>query len=85
MQNKANSEEKDFKLLSIFPPFRRLNTLNKCASMKLDVNLPKKKVSDAIFLLNLLGMCIFLVIECYSGFDTRIRMVIIPIKKLYSD
>lgn len=24
---------------------RRLNTLNKCASMKLDVNLPKKKVS----------------------------------------
>ncbi len=53
--------------------------------MKLDVNLPKKKVSDAIFLLNLLGMCIFLVIECYSGFDTRIRMVIIPIKKLYSD
>lgn len=25
--------------------FRRLNTLNKCASMKLDVNLPKKKVS----------------------------------------
>ena len=25
--------------------FRRLNTLNKCASMKLDVNLQKKKVS----------------------------------------
>lgn len=24
--------------------FRRLNTLNKCASMKLDVHLPKKKV-----------------------------------------
>lgn len=27
------------------PSFRRLNTLNKCASMKLDVHLPKKKVS----------------------------------------
>lgn len=53
--------------------------------MKLDVNLPKKKVSDAIFLINLLGMCIFRVIECYIGFATRIRMVIMPIKKLYSD
>lgn len=31
--------------------FRRLHTLNKCASMKLDVNLPKKKVSAKIFLL----------------------------------
>lgn len=31
--------------------FRRLHTLNKCASMKLDVNLPKKKVSVKIFLL----------------------------------
>lgn len=29
--------------LSCFP--RRLNTLNKCASMKLDVSIPKKKVS----------------------------------------
>lgn len=28
------------------PLCRRLNTLNKCASMKLDVNLPKKKVSS---------------------------------------
>uniref|UniRef100_A0A3B3ZW45 SAM domain-containing protein n=1 Tax=Periophthalmus magnuspinnatus TaxID=409849 RepID=A0A3B3ZW45_9GOBI len=28
------------------PLCRRLNTLNKCASMKLDVNLPKKKVSE---------------------------------------
>uniref|UniRef100_A0A3B3T6G3 SAM domain-containing protein n=1 Tax=Paramormyrops kingsleyae TaxID=1676925 RepID=A0A3B3T6G3_9TELE len=27
------------------PLCRRLNTLNKCASMKLDVSLPKKKVS----------------------------------------
>lgn len=32
-------------LLSVLVCFRRLNTLNKCASMKLDVNLPKKKVS----------------------------------------
>lgn len=29
----------------MFCSSRRLNTLNKCASMKLDVNLPKKKVS----------------------------------------
>uniref|UniRef100_A0A3P8ZL03 StAR-related lipid transfer protein 13 n=1 Tax=Esox lucius TaxID=8010 RepID=A0A3P8ZL03_ESOLU len=29
------------------PLCRRLNTLNKCASMKLDVNLPKKKTEDS--------------------------------------
>uniref|UniRef100_A0AAY4EYZ0 StAR-related lipid transfer protein 13 n=1 Tax=Denticeps clupeoides TaxID=299321 RepID=A0AAY4EYZ0_9TELE len=29
------------------PLYRRLNTLNKCASMKLDVNLPKKKSEDS--------------------------------------
>ncbi|XP_012693396.1 stAR-related lipid transfer protein 13 isoform X4 [Clupea harengus] len=29
------------------PLCRRLNTLNKCASMKLDVNLPKKKCEDS--------------------------------------
>ncbi|TNN01096.1 hypothetical protein fugu_010478 [Takifugu bimaculatus] len=29
------------------PLCRRLNTLNKCASMKLDVNLPKKKSEDS--------------------------------------
>lgn len=34
-----------FILWLFFSCFRRLNTLNKCASMKLDVNLPKKKVS----------------------------------------
>lgn len=32
-------------ILKLFFSFRRLNTLNKCASLKLDVNLPKKKVS----------------------------------------
>lgn len=38
-----------FHLSSFFFCFRRLHTLNKCASMKLDVNLPKKKVSVAIY------------------------------------
>jgi len=32
-------------IIVIIFSFRRLNTLNKCASMKLDVNLPKRKVS----------------------------------------
>lgn len=41
---------------------RRLNTLNKCASMKLDVNLPKKKVSQTFLLwvwVCVCTMCVF--------------------------
>lgn len=40
-----------FILGSFFFFFRRLNTLNKCASMKLDVNLPKKKVSVGSYII----------------------------------
>lgn len=50
--------------------------------MKLDVNLPKKKVSDASFLFN---TCCIVANSCYGGFAARIRRVIMPVKKLYND
>lgn len=38
-------------MITFFFPFRRLNTLNKCASMKLDVNFQRKKVGAIYYTL----------------------------------